>query len=146
MIYQHGHFKVSLLEIKELPLELAKDLVLSQIWNPKATSPKLSATTSQTGASRWFSGREFTCQCRFDFWVGKIPWIRKQQSTPVFLLGKSHRQRSLVGYSPRGRKESDTTERLHSLTHSCSVINLCPQFFRHSVRSNLLNLLVTSTA
>ena len=112
MIYHHGHFKVSFLEIKELPLELAKDPVLSQIWNPKATSPKLSATTSQTGASRWFSGREFTCQCRFDFWVGKIPWIRKQQSTPVFLLGKSHRQRSLVGYSPWDCKESDMTERL----------------------------------
>ena len=80
MIYQHGHFKVSLLEIKELPLELAKDPVLSQIWNPKATSPKLSATTSQIGASRWFSGKEFTCQFRrhrFDSWVGKIPWIRK---------------------------------------------------------------------
>ena len=35
---------------------------------------------------------------------------------PVFLPGESHGQRSLVGYSPRGRKESDTTERLHSLT------------------------------
>ena len=35
------------------------------------------------------------------------------QPTPVFLPGESHGQRSLVGYSPRGRKESDTTERLH---------------------------------
>ena len=103
MIYQHGHFKVSLLEIKELPLELAKDLVLSQIWNPKATSPKLSATTSQIGASRWFSGKEFTCQFRrhrFDSWVGKIPWNRKWQPTPVFLPGKFLGQRSLVGYHP----------------------------------------------
>ena len=33
--------------------------------------------------------------------------------TPVLLPGKSHEQRSLVGYSPRGRKESDTTKRLH---------------------------------
>ena len=32
--------------------------------------------------------------------VGKTPWRRKWQSTPVFLPGKSHRQRSLVGYSP----------------------------------------------
>ena len=38
---------------------------------------------------------------------------RKWQPTPVFLPGESHGQRSLVGYSPRGRKESDTTERLH---------------------------------
>ena len=50
---------------------------------------------------------------RFDPWVGKIPWRRKWQSTPGLLPGKSHGQRSLVGYSPRGRKESDTTERLH---------------------------------
>ena len=32
-------------------------------------------------------------------WVGKIPWRRKWQPTPVFLPGKSHGQRSLVGYS-----------------------------------------------
>ena len=44
---------------------------------------------------------------------GKIPWRRKWQSTPVLLPGKSHGQRSLVGYSPRGHNESDTTERLH---------------------------------
>ena len=48
-----------------------------------------------------------------DPWVGKIPWRRKWQLTPVFLPGKSHRQRSLVGYTPRGSKESDRTERLH---------------------------------
>ena len=38
------------------------------------------------------------------------PWRRKRQSTPVLLPGKSHGQRSLVGYSPWGHKESDTTE------------------------------------
>ena len=46
----------------------------------------------------------------------EIPWTEKPgrlQSTPVFLPGKSHGQRSLVGYSPWGRKESDTTERLY---------------------------------
>ena len=42
----------------------------------------------------------------------KIPWRRKQQPTPVFMPGKSHGPRSLVGYSPWGRKELDT-ERLH---------------------------------
>ena len=41
----------------------------------------------------------------------EVLWRRKWQSTPVLLLGKSHGQRSLVGYSPRGRKESETTER-----------------------------------
>ena len=46
----------------------------------------------------------------FDPWVGTIPWMRKWQSTPVFLPGESHGQRSLVGYSPGGHKESDMTE------------------------------------
>ena len=50
---------------------------------------------------------------RFDPWVGKIPWRRKWQSTPIWLPGKSHEQRSLVGYSPWGLKELNTTERLH---------------------------------
>ena len=49
----------------------------------------------------------------FDPCVGKIPWRRKWQPTPVFLPGEFHGWTSLVGYSPRGRKESDTTERLH---------------------------------
>ena len=39
-----------------------------------------------------------------DPWLGKISWRRKWQPTPVFLPGKSHAQRSLVGYSPWGRK------------------------------------------
>ena len=46
-------------------------------------------------------------------WVHLLGWEdpwRIWQPTPVLLLGKSHGQRSLVGYSPRGRKESDTTE------------------------------------
>ena len=40
----------------------------------------------------------------FDPWVGKIPWRRKWEPTPVFLPEKSHGQRSLAGYSPWGRK------------------------------------------
>ena len=43
-------------------------------------------------------------------------WKRKWQPTPVFLPGKPHGQRSLAGYSPWGRKELDTTERLHFST------------------------------
>ena len=52
-------------------------------------------------------------RCGFDPWDGKIPWGKAWQPTPVFLPGKSHGWRSLVDYSPWGRKESDTTERLH---------------------------------
>ena len=50
---------------------------------------------------------------RFYPQVGRISWRKKWQPTPVFLPGKSHGCRSLVGYSPWGCKESDTTERLH---------------------------------
>ena len=66
------------------------------------------------------SGKESACQCRrckrswFDPWVGKIPWRRAWQPTPVFLPGKSHGQRSLAGCSPQGHKELDMTE--HALT------------------------------
>ena len=62
------------------------------------------------------SGKELTCQCRrhkrygFDPWVGKMPWRRKWQPSAVFFPGESHGQRSLVGYSPWGCKESDMTE------------------------------------
>jgi len=44
---------------------------------------------------------------------GRSPGEEKWQPTPVFLPGKSHGQRSLVGYIPWGQKESDITERLH---------------------------------
>ena len=49
-------------------------------------------------------------RCGFDPWVGRVPWRRKWQPTPVFLPGESHGQRSLVGYSPWGRRELDMTE------------------------------------
>jgi len=49
-------------------------------------------------------------RCGFDHWVGKIPWRRAWQPIPVFLPGKSHGQRSLVGYGPLGCKELDATE------------------------------------
>ena len=61
-------------------------------------------------------------KCRrpgFDSWVGKIPWRRARQPTPVFLPGESHGQRNLAGYSPWGHKESDMTEQL-STAHEMS--------------------------
>ena len=59
---------------------------------------------------RWFSICLQRRRPGFDSWVGKIPWRRKWQSTPGLLPGKSHGQRSLIGYSPWGRKKSDMTE------------------------------------
>ena len=58
----------------------------------------------------------------FDPWDGKIPWRREWQPTLVFLPGKSHGWRSLVGYSPQGRKESDTTERLQFTSHHLRLV------------------------
>ena len=50
---------------------------------------------------------------RFNPWVRKIPRRRQWHATPVLLPGKSHGWRSLVGCSPWGHTESDTTEQLH---------------------------------
>jgi len=47
-------------------------------------------------------------------WVRKIPWRRAWQLSPVFLPGEPYGQRSLMGYSPQGHKESDMTE------HTCT--------------------------
>ena len=53
---------------------------------------------------------------RFDPWVRKIPWSKKWQPVPIFLPEKSNEQRSLVGYSSWGCKESDMTELLNNNT------------------------------
>ena len=72
----------------------------------------------------WLTGKECACQCRrhrrqrFSPWVRKIPWRRKWQPTPVFLPGKSHGRRSLVGHGPQGHKESGTTEPLSVRAHT----------------------------
>ena len=62
------------------------------------------------GLPRWLSGKNPPAnarrheKCCFNPLVRKIPWRRAQQPTPVFLLGKSHGQRNLVGYSPWGHR------------------------------------------
>ena len=70
----------------------------------------------------WWLRQERIClQCRrpgFDLWVRKTPWRQKWLPTPVFLPGKSHGQRSLVGCSLWGRKESHMTEWLTKLPGS----------------------------
>ena len=87
-------------------------------WDNMNPSMQLGRNTMRKWLPGWYSGKESICQCRrlrrpeFDSWVGKIPWRRKWQPTPVFLPWKSHGQRSLVGYSPWGHKELDTTEHI----------------------------------
>ena len=53
-------------------------------------------------------------------WILRTDW--KWQPTPVFLPGESHGWKSLVGYSPRGRKELDTTEWLHFYFTSLTMV------------------------
>ena len=67
------------------------------------------------GLTQWLSGKESNCiaeRRRYGFspWVGNIPWRRKWQPTPELLPGVFHRQQDLMGHSPQGCKESDTTE------------------------------------
>ena len=75
---------------------------------------------TELGLPRWCSGKESTCQSerymrpRFDPWVGKMPWSRKQKPTPVFLPGKFHGQRNLMGYSPWDWEDLNMTEHNHN--------------------------------
>ena len=71
------------------------------------------------GFPRWLNDREFACQCRslrFNPWVGKIPWSRKWQPTPVFLPRKSHGQRRVAGCSPWSHRVRQ--DRTHTHTHT----------------------------
>ena len=92
-------------------------------------------------------GKESACsagdppECRrpgFNPWVRKIPWRRKWQPAPVFLPGKSHGQRSLVGYSPRGHKELDTTEQPNHTTRDHG--RLCEAFYYKELQCFILLL------
>ena len=57
----------------------------------------------------------------FDPCVGKIPWRRKWQPTPVLLPGKSHEQRNLAGCSPWGRKETQLSDFTFTFTKSLPI-------------------------
>ena len=79
-------------------------------------------------------GKESACNAgntgdvEFDSWVGKIPWRREWQSTPVFLPEKFLRQRSLAGYGPWGHKESDMSEQLTTQTHMVCIKQILKDF------------------
>ena len=77
------------------------------------------------GLPRWRSGKESTCQyrrckrCRFNSWVGKIPWNRKWQPAPVFLPGKFPWTGEPGRLQSMGLKELDTTD--HVCTHKLNI-------------------------
>ena len=72
-------------------------------------------------------GKEPTYQCRrrkrlgFSPWIGKIPWRKAWQPTPVFLPGERHGQRSLADYSPQVCKELHMTEGTQH-THTAHIV------------------------
>ena len=126
---------VSLSELRELVMDreawraaihgVTKSRTWLSDWSERASKEKAMATHSSTLAwqipwmeepgrvqsmGSWRVGYDWaTSLSLFTF----IHWKRKWQTTPVFLPGKSHGQRSLVGYCPWGRKELDTTEQQH---------------------------------
>ena len=85
------------------------------------------------GYSWWLNCRESTSngrRCGFHPWVGNIPWRRKWQPTPIFLPGKSHGQRSLVGYSYKrvghelGLNHHHHTYLIYYYNVVCYIINI----------------------
>ena len=83
-------------------------------------------------------GKKSACQCRrgkrcrLDSQVGKILWSRKWHVCPVFLPGKFRGQRSLVGYSSWGRKETDMTEQPSTAHRQIDLNSLFP---KHSYKA-----------
>ena len=99
------------------PTLQADSLMLSHQGSPFSSIDKSKSTPElscykdrEIGLPWWLSGKESACQgrrlkrCRFDPWVWKILCRRKWPPTSVFLPGKFHGQRSLVGYRPRVTK------------------------------------------
>ena len=82
--------------------------ICARYWHPNVTASCQSICYGHQGSPSGSAGKEPACQCRrckrhgLNPWVRKIPWRKKWQPTPVFLPGKFHGQRSLVGYSPWG--------------------------------------------
>ena len=100
----------------ELPTEPTDDnpaVVAAQFGHTDVVQELLESLPGKEALLPWWLRREGG-RLEFSPWGGKIPWRRKWLPTPVLLPGKSHGQRSLVGYRPWGCKESNMTEPLHS--------------------------------
>jgi len=107
------------------------------------------------GLPWWLSGKESSCQCMrhvFDSWVCKIPWRRKWQPTftilaweippSLFLPGKSHGQKSLMGYSPGDRKRvgQDLATKQHHQHWICKLwIKVSTKLFFNIKFPNILS-------
>ena len=70
--------------------------------------------------AQWIKNPPALQETPLDSWVGKIPWRKKWHPTPVFLPRDYHRERSLVGYSPWGRKRFGHVWSDLAHTHACA--------------------------
>ena len=101
----HSSTLASRIPWREEPGRL-QSMGLQRAGHDWATSLHFTSSLISEGFPGGTSSKEPTCQYRrhkrrgFDPWVRKIPWRRKWQPTPVFLLGGSQGQRSLAGYIP----------------------------------------------
>ena len=95
-------------------------------------------------------GKESVCDAGdlgFEPWVGKIPWRRAWQPTPVFSPGEAHGQRGLVGYRPQGCKELDMTK-VTTQAHTVCAMGAPYTRYCHQERMNNYvqsNCLLTTT-
>ena len=111
-------------------------------WSSEPLSGELGSSPPLRGLPRRHSGKESACQCRrcwrhsFNLRVRKVAWRRKWQPSPVFWPGESQGQRSMVGCSSSGHKDSDMTVRQSTAQHMatgkprvclCSVQDLPPR-------------------
>ena len=116
LVLYKWNFEIKGMMIQETQWIWSQKWLELETWSLTDYSSAQVVTDKASGFPAGTSGKEAACQCRrlkrcrFDPWVGKIPWKHEWQPTPVFLSGESHRQRSLVGYSPWGLKELDMTE------------------------------------
>ena len=80
--------------------------IFACVCEPAGNCVQMLMITSRLGGAQDFAFL-MSRRCGFNPWVGKIPWRRKWQPTPVFLPGKFLGQKSLMGYSPWNLKESN---------------------------------------
>ena len=90
--------------------------ILKIPWEHPRVQPahQLGMATGAQGLPWWLSSKESACSIGDAGDASSTPGLGRSPArgndNSVFLLGKSHGQRSLAGYGPQGHKESDTTE------------------------------------
>ena len=129
----HGIFPDPLIELVSPALQVVS--LLTELPGKPASKSYLHPVLV-SGFPWWLSGKESTT-CNVEGassipWSGKTPWRRKWQHTPVFLPGKSHGERSLVGYSPWGHKRIRQDLAIKQQLVSMNPSGLLLSIIRHS--------------